>query len=265
MVVAEKLVEALALDDQRIERRQDMHQLAAGPRSPPPASRGSAQCGTSGALSIVTGTSILRLTRASISALTGFLLRRVEITDRIKAHHALRPQRPIQQIGDGLPLRRRLGFLVPAEMPLHQLIGLEHARAGADGERCRRKRPAAARAWTACGWPRDGPSRPARHRRYRGSTARRRCGSALITLLDLLRRHRCEPVARVPPMRLHGGRGRTAGPASARRQRMGPVFEDRFVHRLRLRQMRRADSPGMREYRMWWWQRSITLMVSICT
>ena len=55
------------------------------------------------------------------------------MADRIETHHALRPQRAIEQIGRDVSRRRRLRQLVPAEVPRHQLIGLEHALARADG------------------------------------------------------------------------------------------------------------------------------------
>ncbi|MFC3656657.1 hypothetical protein ACFOPN_13610 [Xanthomonas hyacinthi] len=45
---------------------------------------------------------------------------------------------------------------------------------------------------------------------------------------------------------------------------MRPVFEHRLVLRLRLFQVLLAI-PGMRLYSTWWWLRSITWMVSICT
>src|ERR1700737_5585189 len=62
------------------------------------------------------------------------LARRIEVTDRVQAHDPLRPQRAVEQIGRRLRRRGSLGRLVPAEMPRHQLIGLEHAVALADCE-----------------------------------------------------------------------------------------------------------------------------------
>ena len=61
------------------------------------------------------------------------LARRVEMADRIEADEPLRTQRAVEQIGRGFRGRGRLRRLVPAEMPRHQLIGLEHA--GAFGDR----------------------------------------------------------------------------------------------------------------------------------
>ena len=61
------------------------------------------------------------------------LARRVEMADRIEADDALRTQRAVEQIGGGFRRRSRLRRLVPAEMPRHQLIGLQHA--GAFGDR----------------------------------------------------------------------------------------------------------------------------------
>ena len=66
------------------------------------------------------------------------LARRIEMADRIQADDPLRAQGAIQQIGMGFPrrgrLRRFVGRKVPAEMPRHQFIGLEHAVAFADGD-----------------------------------------------------------------------------------------------------------------------------------
>ena len=68
----------------------------------------------------------------------GRLARRIQMADRIQADDALRAQGAIEQIDKGFPrrggLRRSVWRRVPAEMPRHQLIGLEHADAFADGE-----------------------------------------------------------------------------------------------------------------------------------
>ena len=61
------------------------------------------------------------------------LARRIEMADRIQADDALRAQRAVEQIGGDLRRGSRLRRLVPAEMPRHQLIGLQHA--GAFGDR----------------------------------------------------------------------------------------------------------------------------------
>ena len=57
------------------------------------------------------------------------LARRVEMADRIQTDEPLRTQCPIEQIGGDIGRQRRLRRLVPAEMPRHQVIGLEHAGA----------------------------------------------------------------------------------------------------------------------------------------
>ncbi len=69
------------------------------------------------------------------------LARRVEMADRIKADNALRAQPAVEQISGGFARGGRLRRVVPAKMPLHQLIGLQHAvafgnrdRAGVEGE-----------------------------------------------------------------------------------------------------------------------------------
>ena len=63
------------------------------------------------------------------------LARRAEMTDRVETDEALRAQGAVEQIGRSFPQARRLRRLVPAEMPIHQLIGFQHAVALADGER----------------------------------------------------------------------------------------------------------------------------------
>ena len=60
------------------------------------------------------------------------LARRVEMADRIQADDPLRAQSAVEQIGRGFACRRRLRRLVPAEMPRHQVVGLQHAVALGD-------------------------------------------------------------------------------------------------------------------------------------
>ncbi len=62
------------------------------------------------------------------------LHRRVEVADRIETNDALRAQRAIEQIPHALAFRRWLRQAIEAEMPRHQLIGLEHALALAHGQ-----------------------------------------------------------------------------------------------------------------------------------
>ena len=60
------------------------------------------------------------------------LARRVEMADRVEADDALRAQRTVEQVVQHLALRCRLRRPLPAEMPVHQLVGLQHAGALAD-------------------------------------------------------------------------------------------------------------------------------------
>src|SRR3954447_15933635 len=62
------------------------------------------------------------------------LARRVEVADRIDAHQGLRAQRALEQILADLALARRRGQTLEAEVAGHQLVGLQHAGALADGE-----------------------------------------------------------------------------------------------------------------------------------
>src|ERR1019366_7157184 len=93
---------------------------------------GRAQCSCLPAPSSATGTSSLRL------APDPRLVRRIEMADRIQAHDAFRAQGAVEQITGsftrGGGLWWLIGRLVPAEMPRHQLIGLEHAVALGDRE-----------------------------------------------------------------------------------------------------------------------------------
>src|SRR5579863_2428068 len=55
------------------------------------------------------------------------LARRIEMADGIEADDALRTKAPVEQVAGDFTQRSWLWRLVPAEMPVHQLIGLEHA------------------------------------------------------------------------------------------------------------------------------------------
>ena len=150
VAVAEEQFGALALDDQWIERREDVHQ-----------SRRALAC----ALQRLRPRPVLLLAgaferdRQQLAAADPRLdqladrglARRVEMADRIQADDALRTQRAVEQIGGGFARGGRLRRLVPAEMPLHQLIGLQHAVALARSSPRRCRRQAAARVSTVCG------------------------------------------------------------------------------------------------------------------
>ena len=79
------------------------------------------------------------------------------VTAQLRVHHrealisALRAQRPVEQVGRDLPLRCSLGARRPAEMAVHQLVGLHHADPlrKSSARRCRSH--TAARASMACG------------------------------------------------------------------------------------------------------------------
>ena len=143
-----------------------------------PASAGAAQCSCLPAPSSATGTSSPRRTRASIRRRTAALLgaSRWQIESRLTM--PCERKRAVEQIGGDFARRGRLRRLVPAEMPRHQLVGLQHAVALADRQHAGIERRAAARASTACGSPTDAPSPPARRPRCRGSSAAPSRGSA---------------------------------------------------------------------------------------
>ena len=172
VAVAEEQLGALALDDQRIERREDVHQagVALARR------RRSVRFQHLGPRPVLLLAGVLDRDRHQFlaphprldQAPHRLLARRVEMADRIQADDALGTQRAIEQIGGDLRRRCRLRRSVPAEMPRHQLIGLEHAGAFGDrhlaGVEGKLQRPL--RGFAAL--PRGVPSRSARRPRCRG-------------------------------------------------------------------------------------------------
>jgi hypothetical protein len=134
MIVAKDEIGALALDDQGIERREDMDQIGRdrltarlehGRRRPMLLLAGAVERDRHELAAADAG---------SDQAGHRLLARGVEVADRIEAHHTLRPQRAVDQIGGDLPCRGRPWQRVPAEMARHQLVGLEHALPLADGD-----------------------------------------------------------------------------------------------------------------------------------
>src|SRR5947209_16098223 len=131
MRVAEKQFGAPALDDQRIERGEDVDQIGRLSRR----------------LDRVRPDPMLLLAGAFDGGRHQFaaadpcldqppnsrLGRRVEMADRIEAHQTLSAERAVEQIGRYFVAARRLRRLVPAEVALRQLIRLEHTVALADG------------------------------------------------------------------------------------------------------------------------------------
>ena len=179
MLVVEEQMQPLALMDQRVERRQDMDELFAHAGGgierlrPQPvlqrcrrlrARREPTSCGAPSRRSIA----------ASAACAGG--------RDGRPNRGSRRPASAARGRADsrGSPLRSRLGQPLPAEMPRHQLVRLEHARALADGQQPAIEGQLQALASRACGSPRHGLFPPARRRRCRGSSARHGfgCGEA---------------------------------------------------------------------------------------
>src|SRR5665213_3024078 len=147
-----------------------------------------------------------------------------------------RAQRAVEQIGGGFPYARGLRHLVPAEMPRHQFIGLQHAVALADGQRAGIKRQL---------------QRPLR--RLAAGPQMLLFGQDIVVdvadgqravapdqphhLAQIGRRHRGEPPMALALMLLHRRdeeadiAGRHIG------QRVGPVFEHALVGALGLAQI----------------------------
>ena len=133
VVVAEEEFEALALDDQRIEGREDVHQALIRRRGRLERFGARPMFG----LACVFDSDAHQFLpphaafdEASHRRLAG----RVHVADEIEAHDALRAQRTVQQIVQRLALRRRPRRPFPAEMPRRQFIGFENADAFADGD-----------------------------------------------------------------------------------------------------------------------------------
>ena len=163
------------------------------------------------------------------------LARRIEMADRVEAHHALRAQRAVGEIGHALAFRRRPRQAVPAEMPRCQLVGLQHALALAHREH-------AAEESELQRTPGRLAARPLvilLAQFVVVDVADRERPVALDAtkhFLEVAARHGREPSTE-PRLALHRAReeadvgGRDVG------ERVGPVFEHGSVDRLRLTQM----------------------------
>ncbi len=64
----------------------------------------------------------------------GGFARRVEVADRIEADDGLGAQGTVEQVVEDLAFGGGAGWLFPAEMPVGEVVGLEHAVATADRE-----------------------------------------------------------------------------------------------------------------------------------
>ncbi len=234
MLVAEQLVQPLALDHQRIERREDMDWLGLGRR----------RCqllGTRPMLDPLQADDAYRrqlpAAHAPLDQRTDArLVARVQVADGVQADDALSAQRPVQQIGQNLRLARRTRLLVPAEMPLDQLVGLEHALPLADGDEAGHE----GKLQHALGRLAAGPGMVLLDQQVILDVADRQRPLALdagkhppqIALADL-----GVPRAGRPPARLHR---RQIEPQILRRhigKRVGPVLEHRLVDSLDLVQV----------------------------
>src|SRR5579883_818304 len=134
VVVIEEQLQALALDDQRIEGRQDMSDRAVRLDGRLDRRRLGPMLDLAGAVDRYRREPALANPRLDKPA-DSRLARRVEMTDGIEADHALRAQGAVEQVFQNLPLGSGLRPAAPAEMPLHQLVGLDHAVALADRQR----------------------------------------------------------------------------------------------------------------------------------
>ena len=131
VLIVEEELQPLALDDERVERRQDMDRLF---------SRLGVDVERFGARPMFHFRYSLERNRHQLFAVhSGFdqlpdgrLAFGVEMADRIEAHEPLRSQRPVEQIFADLLLRGRPRPPFPPKVPIHQLVGLQHADPLAD-------------------------------------------------------------------------------------------------------------------------------------
>ena len=171
------------------------------------------------------------------------LARRVEMADGIQTDEPLRAQRAVEQVGGDFRRPCRLRRLVPAEMPRHQLVGLEHAGAFGDrhlaGVEGKLQRPlrgfAALPEMFLLGQNvvldvADGQRAVAPQQPHHLACVLRLDGSEPSVAVAPVLPHRRNEKAKI--LRRHIG------------QRMGPVFEHAFVDALRLAQVRAGDKPG---------------------
>src|ERR1700730_9168596 len=133
VLVVKEQMSPLALDDQGIERREDVHQFES-------IFMRFFQCLRLCPMLLLAGAferhrdQLLAAHSCLDEAPDRLLARRIEVTDRVETHDPLRPQRAVEQIGRRLRRRGSLGRPVPRGMRRNQLIGLEHAVALADRE-----------------------------------------------------------------------------------------------------------------------------------
>src|SRR4051812_44589621 len=130
MLVVEEEVQALALQDERIERRKDMHSpvrsMRGGERLPP-------RPVLEPAGAFYRDPNQLAAPRPRADQRSHRRLARcVQMTRRVEADQALRAQRAVEQIVENLASRGGLRQLFPTEVPGGQFVGLQHAGPLAD-------------------------------------------------------------------------------------------------------------------------------------
>ena len=125
MLVVEKQMGALALDNQRVKRREDVHQVRSG----------AVRLQHIGLCPVLLFAGALDCDRHQFGpadacldqAPDRWLAWCIQMADRVQAHYSLCLQGAIEQIVGDFPGRSALWRLVPTEMPRHQLVSLEHA------------------------------------------------------------------------------------------------------------------------------------------
>ena len=149
--------------------------------------------------------------------------------DRVEADEPLGLQRPVEQEVELLPRRGRPRTRAPAEMPLGQVEGLEHAVAFADGQRSDEEgelqRPLGRLA--------AGPGVVLLHQLVVVDVADRQRPVAADPgqhPAQVRRRDRAEPAVGRRPLPPHLRHHEAVVAARDVGERMGPVFEHRFLH-----------------------------------
>jgi hypothetical protein len=231
VLVAEEKLQPLALQDERIERIQDVNQLAVRLRD------GIERLGPRPMLQLA-GAVKLDWRQLPAAGSRGdqpphrLLAPGVEMADGIQADDALRAQRAVQQVFQDISFRRRLRRLVPAEVPVRQLVGLQHPPALAH----RHHAAVESELQRALGRFAAAPVVHLVDQNVVVDVADGECAVAADAhqyLAQVAARHPAEPGAAIHPVPIHVPHEEAVIARRHVGERVRPVLEDFLVHRLR--------------------------------
>src|SRR3954451_9290677 len=125
MLVIKEQMGTLALDNQRVKRREDVHQVRSG----------TVRLQDLGLCPVLLLAGALDGDRDQFGPADAcldqppdcWLAWCIQMADRLQTHYSLCPHCAIEQIAGDFPRRSAFRRLVPTEMPRHQLVRLEHA------------------------------------------------------------------------------------------------------------------------------------------